>query len=462
MSLGSRYRERSLEERDDKRKLIAMAYPEPLGYYREYQSGTLSFEQPMYFTGYVQVPRFQRTWDEIHSGPPWREGGPFSSVRIEYPRFTPKGAGKYRRTVGSTVYEYEGAFFCPDVGFDPFSVSTLSNTGWGFDQDNSLLPDINSWGPSVYPALRPQLSMANMSVALLEAKDMVGAAQTSGKHFADLYRGILKSRPGKGGFNPMKHPFMDPKWVADEFLNNVFGWIPFLKDVHDIHNADLKGQQFMDDLSKKNGRWEKRTRTLEDIVEDWNMIHSQWGYMGCQPLGHLMENVFPVRRFDVYHRKVSRVWAEGLFRFFLPEFDRMDPKYGSMMSGIKREMMLYGLRINPLVLYKATPWTWALDWFTGIGNLIARVQDYGLDGIVSKNCYLMQHVRHDVFSYHTLAGFDGGSIELRWDRTFETKQRIAADSPYGFGLSWNGLSPRQLAILAALGISNKKGGDRTL
>ncbi len=34
----------------------------------------------------------------------------------------------------------------------------------------------------------------------------------------------------------------------------------------------------------------------------------------------------------------------------------------------------------------------------------------------------------------------------------ETKQRLRA-TPYGFGLSWDGFSPEQLAILASLGIT---------
>jgi hypothetical protein len=47
----------------------------------------------------------------------------------------------------------------------------------------------------------------------------------------------------------------------------------------------------------------------------------------------------------------------------------------------------------------------------------------------------------------------GGPRALEYSQIIEVKQRKEAESPFGFGLSLDNLSPKQLAILGALGIS---------
>jgi hypothetical protein len=49
--------------------------------------------------------------------------------------------------------------------------------------------------------------------------------------------------------------------------------------------------------------------------------------------------------------------------------------------------------------------------------------------------------------------FASGLVTLNFVRRFNSKQRVSADSPYGFQLSWDSLSLERLAILSALGIT---------
>jgi hypothetical protein len=102
-----------------------------------------------------------------------------------------------------------------------------------------------------------------------------------------------------------------------------------------------------------------------------------------------------------------------------------------------------------------TPWSWAIDWFSNAGDVVSNLSDWATDGLVMKYGYIMEHSRHERTYY-----LDGPSQYNFLDRQIpatvttwsETKLRRAA-SPFGFGVSWEGMTPRQLAITAALGIT---------
>jgi len=48
----------------------------------------------------------------------------------------------------------------------------------------------------------------------------------------------------------------------------------------------------------------------------------------------------------------------------------------------------------------------------------------------------------------------GVPVECGAIRLKETKERVTA-SPFGFGLTWDGFTPYQMAILAALGVTRR-------
>jgi hypothetical protein len=114
-----------------------------------------------------------------------------------------------------------------------------------------------------------------------------------------------------------------------------------------------------------------------------------------------------------------------------------------------------GLEITPEVLWNIAPWSWAVDWFTNAGDVLANTSDFGDQGLVMKYGYIMEHsfVR-DVYFYEGSFGSPlGGSIKIPpLALVSETKLRRKAN-PFGFGITWDGLNPFQLSIAAALGLS---------
>jgi hypothetical protein len=117
---------------------------------------------------------------------------------------------------------------------------------------------------------------------------------------------------------------------------------------------------------------------------------------------------------------------------------------------------LLGLRLTPEVLWDLTPWTWLGDWVSNLGDVIHNVSALGQDNLVIKYGYIMQHTKYEREYRLSLnkPRIDGvGVYDLKLIN--ERKVRMKA-SPYGFGLTWDGFSTRQWAILGALGLSNAR------
>jgi len=117
-------------------------------------------------------------------------------------------------------------------------------------------------------------------------------------------------------------------------------------------------------------------------------------------------------------------------------------------------LAIHGARVNPYHIYQAVPWSWLVDWLTPVGHDLKVLQDSYSDNLVAEYLFLTSHLVETVIfkQFVPFNAASGGSKTLVWTRKRVVKQREKADSPFGFGLTWDQLSPKQLAILAALGI----------
>lgn len=156
--------------------------------------------------------------------------------------------------------------------------------------------------------------------------------------------------------------------------------------------------------------------------------------------------------FDITKNFVTGV---GKFRFYRPEFDRDIADYTSVIKTLQRRMTIYGLRINPSNIYKATPWTWAIDWVSKVGDHVDHLNDILVDSVACEYAYVMRH-QVKIRRFIQTLPFASGTVRLQFDRIVDTKQREGALSPYGFGLTLANLTPRQIAIAGALGITRRK------
>jgi hypothetical protein len=250
---------------------------------------------------------------------------------------------------------------------------------------------------------------------------------------------------------------MAPKKAANHFLNHNFGWVPFVKDLADFLSNLRDFREKIGILSTQNGQWIRRRSILENVLIDEPV--PGWSGTG-------IHNVYPLNtspandtwvgtpHWEYRHKYQQYSTAVGSFRYYVPYFDVYSPEWGGLGS-VRRQLMLHGLRVSPSNIYKAVPWSWLVDWLAPVGHALQALQDEQFDNLVAKYLYTTTHSIHvsEFQQYVPFNSASGGPRTLTWTRSLEAKQRKGISSPYGFGLTWDSLSPKQLAILAALGLS---------
>jgi hypothetical protein len=397
----------------------------------------------------------EKSWDEIHSGPPYLKGGPLDLIEIVRPKWNVQGAGSflcnswYNQPSG-WKYMYQGGFYNPlwIPSLDPHSDAVYNALGTVY---NDLYPDLDSLGSQAYARLRPQLARAGLGQALVEMREVPHMLKTSAKGFHEIWRQIASFKQ-RG--STKRAARMLPKGAGNQFLNIQFGWVPFLKDLQDTLSVYQNARQLKSQISRDNGRWIKRRR-VDKLIESRDVVYTRTDIPGVQPTGNPGFDFYDTSSYLYTITKVetTNVWYEGSWKYYRPEFDWDSDMSKGPIAALQREMAIYGADINPTLIWKVTPWSWLADWFTNAGDAVQRAQDWGTDSMVSKYMYLMHHKTYGFELNSMFRTSNGQGRNMTWYRTASTKRRQNASTPFSFGPAGGDLTPRRLAILAALGLS---------
>lgn len=149
---------------------------------------------------------------------------------------------------------------------------------------------------------------------------------------------------------------------------------------------------------------------------------------------------------------VTRRWFVGSFTYALPS--RGDSWRRMIGHGTEADK-LFGIALDPDVIWELTPWSWAVDWVSNTGDVIHNATEMALNGLVMRYGYIME----ETTSIQT-ARIVNSRLTPSFLNSVPASKRIATSkvrrpaNPFGFGLTWEGLSPSQLAIAAACGITH--------
>jgi hypothetical protein len=247
---------------------------------------------------------------------------------------------------------------------------------------------------------------------------------------------------------------------AGEFLNYQFGWAPIVGDAIDFVKAVRTMDKLLQQYARDNGNVVRRRLTLppETKIEETVVSSNTFPRLGLNsaqffsfgsPTGQV------VRRRETTVRR----WFSGAFVYHLPQtfFAAIYTPYADKFQIYRK---IFGLELTPDTLWQLTPWSWAIDWFTSVGDVINNASAWANDGLVMKYGYIMEHsIVHDTYTFvgPTRILTDSQVVTRPPDVTLvtETKLRRRAN-PFGFGLSMDGLSDLQKTILAAVGLSRKR------
>ena len=201
-------------------------------------------------------------------------------------------------------------------------------------------------------------------------------------------------------------------------------------------------------LLSHNGKPVRRRVNIAETISDPGLLAGN-SYAGLYPV--LVTQYYT--RQPTYLEKTwteDRVWASARFRYWLPE----GPRDVQWTNKMKRALL--GLNPSPSVVYNAVPWTWLIDWFTNVGNLIENVEPGVADRLAADYFYVMREIQwrrtQDTVGFFRDPQGNPFTVSASASYSKFRKTRIKGD-PFGFNTNPASLSGVQLAILGALGMS---------
>ena len=259
--------------------------------------------------------------------------------------------------------------------------------------------------------------------------------------------------------------------AGHEYLNVEFGWLPFYQDVRQFCVALLNFNKRLKFLLANNGLPVRRKGTVYSSTSDLEILDDFQvppAYQLCvdtvggRPvgstnyLGAYVEGIGeydPVNNLKRKYTKSISTFA-GQFVFHLDAIQTL--RYERQISRIA-----FGVDLSPEVLWEIFPYSWLVDWFSNIGNLISHWLTDQSDRLVMRYGYIMGE-KHYITDYVT----DPISLRTHDDRhVLDHECPITASSyeevviktrapagPYGLAVKLNELSLKRMAILVALGL----------
>jgi hypothetical protein len=365
-----------------------------------------------------------------------------TSTFVPFSNYSDSGPGSSETCVTFSHYRLNGGRWS---GGGPFLVQRTRRT-WA---PNSLTSDKLTGGGSLLgegtirlegpttgipvlglPSVPSDSELSAMGTTAIARTEPLNPAFDLSVFVGELRMEGLPNLPGTAAMEKTRRA----RALGSEYLNVEFGWSPFIRGIRDfaktVDDADriiTKHQSLANKVIQRSYEWP----VVEDSRAD-ACSHSMtpaWGFFtgGGQS-----------------QRTWSRQWFEAEYMFYLPTGSSVNDKLKRYGSYARK---LLGVDLSPEVLWNLSPWSWAADWFSNTGDVMHNISALGSDGLVMRHGYIMSHTGRETVR----SGNYKGKWQVRTD-TDETKRRMAA-SPFGFGVSYEGLSLRRAAIVAALGLS---------
>jgi hypothetical protein len=236
--------------------------------------------------------------------------------------------------------------------------------------------------------------------------------------------------------------------AGSEYLNAQFGWMPLMRDMKNVAQSVRDSRTILENYRANQGQEVHREFEFDPIEtsKGYEVTPATRCYYSSSS-NVTRFNSTPVPLFCEEH-SVTRRWFSGTYLLAVDNSTAVQRCIGAGNGADK----LFGAAPTPEVIWNLTPWTWALDWVSNAGNVISNVSAFTAAGLVMKYGYIMEETSTVKEYYMPDSGLIVHFEPPRAKVVYNHKLRFEAN-PYGFGVSWEGLSPTQLAIIAALGIT---------
>lgn len=210
-----------------------------------------------------------------------------------------------------------------------------------------------------YQAMKPSVSEGsalNLTMFLVEIRDLT--------RLADLWRrsyGFVKN-------------------LSRGYLNWEFGYKQAYRDLRDILRRTYDWQKRLESfLSKAN---EVQVRHYSEPVDVPLTYTKEWTI--------LTDSHYP----HPDNRKVVQLDGPPLYTATM-EYDYSVPSYrfGDHEVKVRAFLDAFGLNLNPSTIWDLIPWSFVVDWFVGVGNVLESKEDSWLEPImrIKRFCHSVKY-----------------------------------------------------------------------
>lgn len=293
--------------------------------------------------------------------------------------------------------------------------------------------------PPLYSSLTDASEPTDSSMNAFGTKAIAATAPTNPAFDMSTLLGELVTGglPTMAGSSFFKEQSKLARNAGSEYLNVEFGWKPLIRDVRDFAKVVKQSGKILEQYRKGS---DTKIRVAfdggtDDVTRTWS------GNVPTYPS-------FISGPGTVSETRIGRQWFRGAFRYHIPV---ADSTYGKFQEWMSMADHLLGVRVTPETLWNIAPWSWALDWFANTGDIMANISNLGRDGLVLQYGYSMSSSTRET---RITALYTHGSQRWYSSRTISRSyKRRRHATPYGFGVDLGSLSAKQVAIIAALGLS---------
>jgi len=311
-------------------------------------------------------------------------------------------------------------------------------------ESSGAFVDSLAFGAQGWKRTRPGNPVANVATFIGEARDW--APSLPRRLYNALGSLLAKKQAAKRqeGFSGL----------GDAWLNVHFGWMPLLKDIRSMYELSQTLDKRLAQIERDNGKGIRRRTILRDSID--KTISTQespsvpFGFWNDAPPGH----VSGYSKVDRVTTVSDKIWYSARYRYWIPDI-------GTNQWTNRARRALYGANITPEVVWNLLPWSWLIDWFANIGDIVSNASSNAVDNLTADYAFVMRQ-RETTVTWEATTWWNGRSdtsVQIQPGRASVvavdqtvTKARFAA-SPFGFGTTFDSLSSYQLGIVAALGIS---------
>lgn len=345
----------------------------------------------------------------------YAEGGPFFTYLLQPEINTREVELKWKHAWGNAVYR--GPIMVPSYPSESFG---------GFSIPSSDSKYLDPYGATAISIVDPTNPHAELGIALGEI--------------------LLDRRVSVPGVQTWKNRTEKLVAAGSEFLSAQFGWLPLVEEIKNTYSAMQMADSLIENYQNASGTWVHREfefpieeSTTEDVVQNNRAL-------GSATWGDIPGADVPITRKS--YTKIRR-WFSGSFSYHGEAQNHLQSASGINSVADK----LFGSAVTPELIWQLTPWTWAIDWFSNAGDVINNVNSFKLAGLVMKYGYIMEESITKYSYSMPSTGYNQLDGSVPDSNYVQIVKRRREANPFGFGVSWEGLSPTQLAITAALGIT---------